>query len=154
MGCHVACPAIEGRPTTTKAPPPLLPERHRNGVAGGRAQKRSDGFLGVAISALFSLLILLGASCPRVDAGRWLKENMEYKYFEMDFGSTDVSLNGTRMSYEQAMMVAVHIIEYIGSSRTLVDLQLASRGDESKPCPSDRVVDSSPSTPEQSSPHR
>jgi hypothetical protein len=70
---------------------------------------------------------------------------MELQHFEMGFGESEVNINGTIVSPEQAVMVAVHILEYLGRTHTLTNVVLVKRASESEPLPHCEAQDSSSS---------
>jgi hypothetical protein len=70
---------------------------------------------------------------------------MELVAFEMGFGGSEVNINGTCVSCQQAVLIALHILEYVGKEWTVTDLALVKRDGESEPQTYCKEVDSSPS---------
>jgi hypothetical protein len=99
----------------------------------------------VATHGLFSFRFFWARPAHEWSLAGGKSKIMELQHFEMGFGESEVNINGTIVSPEQAMMIAVHILEYLGMTHTLTNVVMAKRASESKSFPPCEGQDSSSS---------
>ena len=72
---------------------------------------------------------------------------MNLTHFEMSFGEEAISINGTLVTPQQAVLVALHLLEHIGRHHTVTDLALAPKAHGSPPPLAPAAPDAASSTP-------